>query len=178
MRHVLGNVLLLIGALLTSGCFDLMSLHSLHTAQDRLVDPAIEGRWATDDGRLQIQKSDNTYLATYQDAKNSTEKVEYEVHLVDLNGVRFADVARTDDVVGHAILRVQVNGNELRLAFMDSEWLRGQVPHEDADLTGGSTLAMLTMSAADLRKMVTRFAREPRAFDEHEVVFRRAAAGR
>ena len=138
-----------------------------------MFDPAIEGRWADDDAQLLVERADDRYVATYQDKKDSSELIKYEVHLVDLGGVRLADVIRKDGIVGHFFMRVRVTGGELHLAFMDSDWFRGQVAHEEADVDGGSKQAMLTMSTVELRKMVARFAREPKAYDTHEVVFRR-----
>jgi hypothetical protein len=66
-----------------------------------------------------------------------------------------------------------VSSGELRLAFFDSEWLRQRVPHEEADLQGSRKQAMLIASTPPLRRMLAKFAREPRAFDVQEHIWRR-----
>jgi hypothetical protein len=71
-------------------------------------------------------------------------------------------------------LRVQVTSEQLRLAFLDSEWLRKRVPHEEADTNRIGKQAVLTVSTPQVRALVAKYAREPRAYDEHEVVFDRA----
>ena len=65
-----------------------------------------------------------------------SDKVNYEVHLVDINGVRFADLL-PEDQIGHLILKVLVADGRLRISFFDSEWLRQRVPHEEADMGKG-----------------------------------------
>jgi len=59
------------------------------------------------------------------------------------------------------------------LAFFDSEWLRARVPHEEADLQDARKQAVLTASTPQLRRMLAKYAREPRAFDAQEHVWRK-----
>lgn len=164
--------LCLVAALVTNGCGDLLSLHALYSSQTRVSDPAIEGRWENDDERLEVTRATDHYRITLQPSRPAGEGVKWEAALTDLNGVRFADLL-APDTVGHMFARVQVTASELRLAFLDSEWLRQRVPHEEADLQDSRKQAVLTATTPRLRRMLEKFAREPRAYDAQEHVWRR-----
>jgi hypothetical protein len=155
-----------------AGCGDLLSLHALYTAQDRVFDAGLEGRWENEDVRLLVQREGDLYNVTWQ-SRNPSESAKYEVHLVDINGVRFAD-ALWVDAIGHMFLRVRVTEGRLHLAFFDSKWLRQRIPHEEADVDQGKKQAVLTAGTSQLRELVGRFAREPEAYDDNELVFRRS----
>jgi hypothetical protein len=154
-----------------SGCGDLLSLHSLSSGKDQVFDTALEGRWENDNSVLQVKREDDAYAVTMQSKHDSSETTNFEMHLVDLGGVRFADLL-PEDSFGHMILRVRVIEGQLRVAFFDSEWLRRQAPHQDADLSNHRKQAVLTVDTARLRKLVAKYAHEPRAYDE-ETGFRR-----
>lgn len=157
--------------LLLSGCGDLVSLHALYTERDSLFDAAIEGRWEDKDDFLTVERAGAMYEVSLQSKKDPTEVEKYEVRLVDINGVRFADVLPLD-YFGHMFLKVRVAGGQLRFAFFDSEWLRRQVPHEEADQSNGRKQAVLTARTPELRNIVAKYASEPKAYDD-EMVFRR-----
>ena len=92
---------------------------------------------------------------------------------MDIDGVRFADVLSLE-AIGHMFLRVRVTEAQLHLVFFDSQWLRQRVSHEEADVDQGKTQAVLTAGTSQLREWVGRFGREPRAYDDNEIVFRRS----
>jgi hypothetical protein len=167
-----GLVLLWALACALSGCGDLLSLHALYTKQDQVFDPAIEGRWENKDDILTVKRMGDMYEAVLQGRTPAAEAVKYEVHLVDVKGLRFADILATDQI-GHNILRVHVADNKLTIAFMDSEWLRQHVPHEDADIENFRTQAVLTYRTAQLKSVVAKYAQQPKAYDK-DIEFLRA----
>ena len=158
-------------ATLAAACGDLLSIHALYTAEDRITDPALEGLWQNDEDRLIVTREDDGYRAMLQNKKTPTDAKNYDVHLVDIAGVRFADLLE-EDTIGRMIVRVRVADGQLRLAFMDTKWLRERVAHEEAVIGPHRTQAILTLRTPELREMVARYAKEPKAFDE-ETVFRR-----
>ncbi len=159
-------------ALSAAGCGDLLSLHALAAPAQRVFDPAIEGTWENSDEQLRVVRAGDHYEITFHPKKQPSEDVRWEATLTDLNGVRFADLL-APDTVGHMFARVQVNAGELRLAFFDSEWLRARVPHEEADLQGARKQAVLTVSTAQLRRMLAKYSHEARAFDSQEHIWRK-----
>ncbi len=164
-------------ALLTTGCGDLISLHPLYMPDERLLDPAIEGRWEDEEAVLTLKRDGNGYAATFRAKTPATaEEQEYEVRLVDIAGVRMADIILTGGEIGHMFVRVRVQDTELRFAFLDSPWVRQRLPHEVAEVARGNTLAVLVAPTAELRKQVEKYAQVPEAYDE-ELVYRRVTAG-
>jgi hypothetical protein len=168
-----GAFLLLALTLSITGCGDLLSLHALYTQADNVFDATLEGRWETDEDLLLVQRKGDLYELTAHSKKDDpSESDKYEMHLVDIKGVRFADLLGHDSV-GHMFLKVQVAEDQLRIAFFDSEWLRQRIPHEEADIDNGKKLAVLTVNTPQLRSLVGKFAREPKAYDDG-MIFRRA----
>jgi len=162
---------LLAAALLQSGCGDLVSLHGLYTAQDNVLDAALEGKWENKDNRLTIERGADFYLLTLQSRKDPSESSKYEIRLVNIGGVHFADLLPMD-TFGHMFLKVRVSADQLHVAFFDSKWLIERIPHEAADLTNHRKQAVLTAQTPELRNLVAKYSSEPKAYDE-EMMYRR-----
>jgi len=165
----------LVSSLLMSGCGDLVSLHPLYNEQDCVLDAALEGRWENDDAVLTVAREGDTYTVTYRPKSTPSEEQTFEMRLVDIGGVRFADILPANGVLGHMFLKVRVAENELRFAFFDSEWLRQRVPHEDVRVAKDNRQAVLIERTPELRKTVEKYAQRPEACDD-EILFRRAPA--
>jgi hypothetical protein len=163
---------LILAALWSAGCGDLLSLHALHTRQDQVFDTAIEGRWENDNDTLDVRRDGDAYQVMLQARKGSEPPTKFEMHLVDVNGVYFADLLPVDQL-GHMILRIRVAEGQMRVDFFDSKWLRERIPHQDADIENFRTQAILTQSTAQLRSLVAKYAHEPKAFAD-EAVFKKA----
>ncbi len=159
-------------ALATAACGELLSLHPLYTDQDRVVDPALEGRWENDDDVLSVSRDGAAYEVTLQPKNDPTDRQEFEARLVDIGGVRMADVIPTGGTLGHMFVRVRISASELRIAFLDSEWLRQRIPHEDVLVAKGNRQAVLTARTPELREMVKKYVVIPQAYDD-ELVYRR-----
>jgi len=167
-----GFSVLVLAALWSTGCGDLVSLHALYTKHDQVFDAALEGRWESDDNIVEVRRAEDGYEVALQARKVSEPPTKFEMHLADLNGVRFADLL-PEDHVGHMILRVRLSEGQLRADFFDSSWLRARVPHEDADIENFRKQSVLTQSTPQLRSLAAKYAHEPKAFAD-ETVFRRA----
>ena len=163
--------IVILAALLTTGCGDLLSLHELYTNQDKVFDATLVGRWESKDDLLTVWRDGDEYKAAFQSKMKLSEQVNYEAHLLDINGVRFADIL-TGDALGHMFLKVRVSGSQLRFAFFDTEWVRERIPHEEATMSNGKKQAVLTAHTAELRNLVAKYAAEPKAFG-NEMVFER-----
>ena len=158
--------------LLTSSCGDLLALHTLQLPSDRVTEPALEGRWENDNMAFTVQPSAGLYYVHLVGKRDPSEPRDYHVRLVELNGVRFADLLWTE-ALGHMVARLTVSGAELRVAFWDSKWLRDRVPHEEADVNNNAKQSVLTAPTARLRALVSQYAKDPRAYDPQELVFHR-----
>src|SRR5436309_1927353 len=88
-------------ALLMIGCGDLLSLHPLYTGQDRMFDTMLEGRWESNgDDLLFVDRAGDAYEVTLQSKKDPSEQSKYEARLVDIGGIRVADLIPMD-AIGH-----------------------------------------------------------------------------
>jgi len=164
----------LLAALLACGCGDLLSLHPLYTGQDRVLDPALEGRWENADNLLTVTRDGIAYQVTLKPKTSPSQPQEFEMRLLDLGGVRMADIIPTDGMLGHMFLRVYVAGDELRFAFLDSAWLRQRIRHEEVQVAKGNTQAVLIARTPELRKQVKKYVAVAQAYDD-ELVYRRLA---
>ena len=160
-------------ALFLAGCGDLVSLHPFFTKSDQVFDPAVEGRWGNDDDTLTVERREDAYQVVLRSKKDAADKQTYEAHLVDVAGVRFADLVAEDEI-GHMLIRLRTSATELRLSFLDSGWLRQRVAHEESEVDAGKTRAVLTMRPPQLRSMVAKYAKEPKAYDHEDIVFSRS----
>ncbi len=174
IRQALSLSVVVAAALVACGCGDLLSLHPLYTEQDRILDPALEGRWENADDRMKVMRDGFAYLVTHEPRSGPSEVQEFEVRLVDLGGVRMADIILTGGQLGHMFIRVRVSDSELRFAFLDSEWLRGRIRHEDVTVARGNTMAVLVARTPALRREVRKYAAVPEAYGE-ELVYKRAS---
>jgi hypothetical protein len=164
----------LLAALLACGCGDLLSLHPLYTGQDRVLDQALEGRWENDDNLLTVTRDGIAYDVTLKPKSSPSQPQEFEMRLLDLGGVRMADIIPTDGMLGHMFLRVRVAGGELRFSFLDSAWLRERIRHEAVHVAKGNTQAVLIARTPELRKQVMKYVAVAQAYGD-ELVYRRPA---
>jgi hypothetical protein len=136
-----------------------------------VFDATLEGRWEDDDDLLIVGRTGDGYNVTIQSRKNPSEQEKYEMHLIDIGGIRFVDILPMNGV-GHMFLKVRGAEGQLRVAFFDSEWLLQRLPHEEVDVANGKKQAVLTVRTAELQKFVEKYALEPKAYDD-ETAFRR-----
>jgi hypothetical protein len=122
-------------ALLLTGCGDLLSLHPVYTEEDLVFDTLLEGRWETEEDLLLVNRAGDSYEAILLSNKNPSERLKYEVRLVDIKGIRFADILPID-AFGHMFVKLRVTEGQIRMAFFDSKWLRERIPHEEAEGSG------------------------------------------
>jgi hypothetical protein len=155
------------------GCGDLLSLHALYTKETQVFDPSLEGKWQNADNSMVVTRMGDFYEVLLQARPAHGDPTKFELHLLDIQGVRFADLEGADQI-GHMILRVRQSGGQLHVAFMDSKWLRETVPHDDADIERGAKQAILTIPTAQVRNLVAKYAKDDRAYDK-EIVFSRGA---
>lgn len=152
------------------GCGDLLTLHALYTKDTQVFDPSIDGKWENADNSMVVSRMGDLYQVLLQGKPTHGESTKFELHLMDIQGVRFADLEAADQI-GHMILRVRHAGGQLQVAFMDSQWLRDAVAHDDADIELGRKQAILTIPTPELKKLVAKYAHEEKAYDK-EIVFK------
>jgi hypothetical protein len=166
-------------ALLLSGC-TVRSIHPLYTEADLAFDQALIGIWGEEEGKetWTIQGAgDKAYRVIYAEPGKATM---LEGRLVRLGSYHYLDLfpKETDDgfqIPAHLFVKVSVEGDTLRCAILDPDWLRaaladGRVtlPHVAPGSGGG---LILTADTKQLQEFVSRHVGDPQAFSEGE--FRR-----
>lgn len=193
------TILLVIGiSLLSAGCDapvfslrpEVRSLHPLYAGEDTVFEPALVGTWATLDGGavLEIQGSESKpyVLAYFEHGKSS----KLEGHLVRLGESLFLDLyqdSRAARQLGakeavphllavHTFYRLRVEGDVLRLATLNREWLEGEdregESEDDVEVEVNIALervegkSLLTTSPQDLQAFILEQAGEEGVFED------------
>jgi hypothetical protein len=152
--------------LLMTGCGSMVSISPLYSDGNAIQEPGLVGTWQAGDGDdiLVIRPADNkAYQVLYTSMKDASPTMLFQVRLVELQGVRFADVMRNTagwTIPGHCFAKVALAGDTLKFSFLDSDWLKEQIQ----GLKQGE-LTVLPDSTASLQQMVSKYANEPRALD-------------
>lgn len=157
------------------GC--VRSLHPLFTENDLVFDPMLVGTWAEEDEKntWTFQKSgDKAYELTYtEDGVPS----QLDAHLGRLGNFLFLDLyPREPDLENdfykfhllpaHTFWRVWIEGDVLRLAVLDNDWLKEMVDQKKVKI-GHERLEnsiILTASTKKLQDLVVKFAEDTSAF--------------
>ena len=121
--------LALAGLLGMTGCSSLVSLAPAVGENEAVIDPALSGIWTSDDGKetYVIRRENNEYAITYLEKSTANR---FRGRLFRAGNAELLDlVSDTDDpfqLQVHMILRVWPESSTMRIAFLDSEWLRKQ----------------------------------------------------
>ncbi len=161
------------------GCVS--TLHPLYDKESLQFDRALVGAWSSDGKTLTIEPAgDRAYAVTIQqDGQKST----YVAHLTRLGESSFADLHLEDEVLQtlfegeyypllarvHLICRVQLDGELLRIAPLDAEWLQEEIASGKTRLPHERTKdgLILTASTGELRQFLSgRSDRFDEAFSE------------
>ena len=174
------------------------SLYPLYTERDLVFEPGLIGTWADaheKDARESwtFEKRENkAYVAIGRGPENQAE-AEYEFYLVRLGKYLFFDAVLRENRVGgqeaddsplvrpHWFGRISIQGDSMRFALLDEEWLENavreskvQVQHEELEkhmLADGTIL--LTASTKELQSFVLKYADDEKAFSWGEELSRK-----
>ncbi len=121
--------LALAGLLAMTGCSSLVSIAPAAGESDAVLDPALLGIWTSDGGKetYVIRQENQEYAIAYLE-KSTTSR--FRGRLIRAGNAELLDlVSASEDPLQlpvHTILRVWPESSTLRVAFLDSEWLREQ----------------------------------------------------
>src|ERR1035437_725225 len=120
-------VLALAGTLMCTGCSDLISLHPFVTDKDAVQDPRLAGVWVEDEAMFVVRPDGNGYTIAYSE-KDSANTYKLKAKMFKAGEARILDLTPAEDdgfrIAAHTPLRVWVEAATLRMAFLDSKWLR------------------------------------------------------
>jgi hypothetical protein len=176
MRH-LGLLVALGAAALLAGCGPTLAVHPLYTEKDLVSDMPLEGKWTeTEDKEVwNVRKLGASYEAEAPGSSNP-EKVEF--YVVRLGELRFLDITTAAPpslaVPGHMFTKVWMEGEELRLQVLDSDWLKQKIRETGfPSVELADQQLILTAPTRELQKFVLLYAAEPKAYASEVGKFRR-----
>jgi hypothetical protein len=166
---------------LLAGCI-VLSVYPFYTPRDLIFDPGLTGRWVEAKSTNTFWQFDGTggkfYLLTITDDQSTNA---FEANLFQLKQYRFLDLLTTNrdeftrfEMPMHLVSRVEHNGTNLSLHFLDYGWLVGLltndptalrhivVPEEPGDTNGN--MLYLTADTKDLQKFLLKHAEDTNAF--------------
>jgi hypothetical protein len=214
-------VLFLAGLTLPSAAC-LTSLHPWFTQEDLVSEPGLVGTWVdasdADTTWVFTRRDDTTY--TLVDTRNESETNPFNkaapkptkivatrltARLMRLGDARYLDICAGDEwtdssmlgyllVNSHALAKVRLEGDALRVAFLDEGRLEAMLgdtrivlPHEIVDVDGdvdqpptrihsSGRRVLLTAPTSELQQFLAKYAIDGAAFEPEEVMRRRPPA--
>jgi hypothetical protein len=156
-------------ALLLSGCGVTGTIHPLYSEKQAAAALPIEGNWTDEKGEdvFKVRKADKGFRVTLVESDKTHD---YDLHLVQLGETWFADVAPRDlpdlALPLHVIAKIRLEGDDLLISFLGSEWLLDAVRQAGLPLIETPDRDhVIAARTPELQKFVRGIAGEPRAFD-------------
>jgi hypothetical protein len=193
MKRVKVTLLLAVAALFLGGCSPIHCLFPLYTDSDKLFDGNLIGEWRTAPGNVRNEEGTATNEYERWVFQKTQDHLSYDCTQIELGKkgvvwstvtlVKFGDILFADFGPGpafpegpqdlsypridaHAIARVWLDKDELRIRFLDEKWAWKQVhagnlnlPHVEAP-----TALVLTATTEELRTFAVEHADDKEAF--------------
>jgi hypothetical protein len=167
-------VLALAGTLMCTGCSELIALHPFVTDKEAALDARLPGVWVDDDDLYIVRQDGNGYAIGYSDKKSSA-VYKLKANLLKVGEARILDLTPAEEdsfqIAAHTPLRVWVEGATLRLAFLDSQWLR---EHASAQLAVQELdkRLLITSPQEDVTRFLLTYGADDRAYGKPTVLTR------
>lgn len=168
--------LALAGAILLSGCSTLVSLNPFVTGEQAVMDSALLGIWSSQDGNdtYWIRQDGTGYAIRYSSLSDSPDTYQFKARLMISGDVKLLDLVSAKEdpwqLAVHTPVRVWTEGGTLRVAFLQSDWLKEQARRLPALPINDRTL--MTSPGEAVGDFLVKIGSDPRAFDEPEVLRR------
>lgn len=160
-----------------AGCVP--SLHPLFTEEDLVYDPALVGTWAEKEGEdiCTFRKSgENAYDLIYTE---EGVPARFDAHLVRIGEFLFLDTYPGEPdikngfylvhlVPAHTFLRIWIEGDVLRYAMLDLDWLKKMIAEKKVDIAHEQVDGdiLLTASTKELQEFFLKYADDDKAFPD------------
>ena len=169
-------ILALAGTLMCTGCSELVGLHPFVTDKEAALDARLLGVWVDDDDLYMVRQDGNGYTIGYSD-KKSAAIYKLNAKMLKVGEARILDLTPAEvdafRIAAHTPLRVWMEGATLRIAFLDSKWLR---EHASAELAvqeqeAGGRL-VITSPGEEVTRFLLTYGGDDRAFGKPSVLRR------
>jgi len=159
-------------AVLLTGCGDLPSVEALANKGNTVFDPTLVGAWNSGDAVIIVHAGDDQSYGIHWLGAEGTETpqiVRMEGRLVKLGDQRILDLTAADPgafaIPCHVFLRIRPVKEGLKVQFVDSKWIREQVPSSLASFMQDNH-PVLTAPAPQIEAFLLKFGFDERALDD------------
>jgi hypothetical protein len=167
--------LVLASAITLTGCSTLVSLNPFVTGEQAVMDPALPGVWTNQDGKetYTIRQDGTGYSIRY--LSDSSDLYQFKANLMVAGDVKLLDLVPANEdafqIVVHTPVRVWTEGNTLRFAFLQSDWLKEQAAKQLPTVPANDRTLIIGPGEA-VGRFLAKAGADPRAGDEPEVLHR------
>ena len=161
-----------VAALLLTGCGDLLSVAGLSNKGNTVFDPTLVGAWSSGDAVIIVQAGDDQSYGIHwlgTEGKETPQIVRMEGRLVKLGDQKILDLTAADPgafaIPCHVFLRIRPVKEGLKVQFVDSKWIREQVPSSLASFMQDNH-PVLTAPAPQVEAFLVKFGFDERALDD------------
>jgi hypothetical protein len=165
-------VLALAGTLMCTGCSEMISLHPFVADSDAVQDARLPGVWLDGEDPMYIVRPDgNGYTISLSD-KSSPTVYKLKGKMLKVGDARILDLTPADEdafqIAAHTPMRVWIEGATLRVAFLDSKWLRERAGAQLATQAGDRLL--ITSPPEDVTRFLLTYGGDDRAYGKITVL--------
>lgn len=163
------------GTLMCTGCSEMISLHPFVTDSEAVQDARLVGVWVDGDNPMYVVRADgNGYTISHSD-KSSATVYRLKATLLQVGEARILDLTPAEEdgfqIAGHTPLRVWIEGTTLRVAFLDSKWLKEKASAQLATQPEGDRL-LITSPQEDVTRFLLAYGGDDRAYGKTSVLSR------
>jgi hypothetical protein len=152
----------------------MISLHPFVADGDAIQDAGLPGVWLDGDDPMYIVRPDgNGYTISLSD-KSSPAVYKLKAKMLKVGDARILDLTPADEdafqIAAHTPLRVWIEGATLRVAYLDSKWLREKAAAQLATQAGDRLL--ITSPQEDVTRFLLTYGGDDRAYGKITVLRR------
>ena len=124
---VIACTALLAFALVSTGCSQLISLQPFVADSEAILDARLAGVWIEGDDTYLVRQDGAGYLIMAY-GKSQSDSYKLKARILRVGDARILDLTPAENdafrLAAHMPVRYWVEGNTVRIAFLDSKWLR------------------------------------------------------
>jgi hypothetical protein len=162
------------GAFALTGCSTLVSLNPFVTDKEAVMDPALLGTWTNQEGTdtYSISQDGAGYAIRYS---SGSDVYLFKAQLMVSGDVKLLDLVSANEdawqLPFHTPVRVWTEGDTLRVAFLESDWLKEQAGQQVPTITADDR-TLITAPSEAVRDFFVKAAADPEACGEPDVLTR------
>jgi hypothetical protein len=176
--RILQLTLALAGTLMCAGCSEMIALHPFVADGEAVQDARLLGVWVDGSGDKEpmyiVRQDGNGYTIGRSD-NDSPAIYKLKATMLKVGDARILDLTPADEdafqVAAHTPLRVWMDGATLRMAFLDSKWLRDHASAELAVQPAGDRL-LITSPQEEVTRFLLTYGGDDRAYGKTTVLSR------